>query len=195
MFLSYSVDAPAAYCGTIRALSALHQHQEATAATALFESRVKELRIANGLTQADVAEKHNVTPGFFSNVEKGRSAMSLRLLIYYAQLTGCTLDMLVGEMVPDYRATALDHELQSAVANLTEEQKKGACNTQNPRRLALVAKNERAVYRLIHRPYLTYITQLCRRSSRRELNSVSRKIRAKSYDILRYFMAFRAKSV
>ena len=92
----------------------------------LLAERVKELRIANGLTQADVAEKLNVTPGFISNVEKGRSAMSLRLLIYYAQLTGCTLDTLVGEMVPDYRTTALDHELQSAIANLTEEQKKKA---------------------------------------------------------------------
>ena len=92
----------------------------------LLAERVKELRIANGLTQADVAKNLNVTPGFISNVEKGRSVMSLRLLIYYAQLTGCTLDTLVGEMVPDYRATALDHELQSAVANLTEEQKKKA---------------------------------------------------------------------
>ncbi len=92
----------------------------------LLAERVKELRIANGLTQADVAEKLNVTPGFISNVEKGRSAMSLRLLIYYAQLTGCTLDMLVGEMVPDYKTTALDHELRAAMENLTEIQKKKA---------------------------------------------------------------------
>ena len=90
----------------------------------LLAERVKELRIANGLTQAEVAEKLNVTPGFISNVEKGRSAMSLRLLIYYAQLTGCTLDMLVGEMVPDYRTTALDHELQAAISDLSEDEKR-----------------------------------------------------------------------
>ena len=85
--------------------------------------RVKDLRIANGLTQAEVAEKLNVTPGFISNVEKGRSAMSLRLLIYYAQLTGSTLDMLVGEMVPEYKATSLNHELQAAISRLNDGQK------------------------------------------------------------------------
>ena len=57
----------------------------------LLAEKVKELRIANGLTQAEVAEKLNVTPGFISNVENGRTAMSLRLLVYYAELTGCTL--------------------------------------------------------------------------------------------------------
>ena len=35
----------------------------------LLAEKVKKLRIENGLTQADVAEKLNVTPGFISNVE------------------------------------------------------------------------------------------------------------------------------
>ena len=90
----------------------------------LLAEKVKELRIANRLTQAEVAEKLNVTPGFISNVEKGRSAMYLRLLIYYAELTGCTLDALVGEMIPEYKDTALDHELQSAIQRLPEDMKK-----------------------------------------------------------------------
>ena len=90
----------------------------------LLAEKVKELRIANRLTQAEVAEKLNVTPGFISNVEKGRSAMSLRLLIYYAELTGCTLDALVGEMIPEYKDSALDHELQIAIQGLPEDMKK-----------------------------------------------------------------------
>ena len=90
----------------------------------LLAEKVKELRIANGLTQAEVAEKLNVTPGFISNVENGRTAMSLRLLVYYAELTGCTLDALVGEMMPKYKATALDHELQAAISALSEEEKR-----------------------------------------------------------------------
>ena len=90
----------------------------------LLAEKVKELRIANGLTQAEVAEKLNVTPGFISNVENGRTAMSLRLLVYYAELTGCTLDALVGEMMPEYKATALDHELKAAISALSEEEKK-----------------------------------------------------------------------
>ncbi len=90
----------------------------------LLAEKVRELRISNGLTQADVAEKLNVTPGFISNVEKGRTAMSLRLLVYYAQLTGCTLDSLVGEMMPEYRSSALDHELQTAISALSEDEKR-----------------------------------------------------------------------
>ena len=43
--------------------------------------KVKQLRIANNLTQSDVARELNVSPGFI-NVETGRTAMSLRLLIY-----------------------------------------------------------------------------------------------------------------
>ena len=46
--------------------------------------KIKELRISMDLTQAQVAEALNVTPGYISNVENNRTAMSLRILIYYA---------------------------------------------------------------------------------------------------------------
>ena len=49
--------------------------------------------------------------------------MSLRLLIYYAKLTGTTLDMLVGDMIPEYRDDALDHAVMEAVKDLTAAQK------------------------------------------------------------------------
>ncbi|MFR6582726.1 MAG: helix-turn-helix domain-containing protein [Ruminococcus sp.] len=49
-------------------------------------SRMKELRIKMKLTQAEVAKALNVTPGYISNVENNRTAMSLRILIYYARL-------------------------------------------------------------------------------------------------------------
>ena len=45
-------------------------------------SRMKELRIKMKLTQAEVAKALNVTPGYISNVENNRTAMSLRILIY-----------------------------------------------------------------------------------------------------------------
>ena len=85
--------------------------------------KVKQLRIANHLTQADVARELSVSPGFISNVENGRTAMSLRLLIYYAKLTGTTLDMLVGDMIPEYRYDALDHAVMDAVKDLSAAQK------------------------------------------------------------------------
>ncbi|MCR4654415.1 MAG: helix-turn-helix domain-containing protein [Eubacterium sp.] len=85
--------------------------------------KVKELRIQNGLTQNQVAAELHVTPGYISNVENNRTAMSLRVLSYYAKLTGITLDSLVGKIEPEYRPTALDHELQNTISILTEEEK------------------------------------------------------------------------
>ncbi len=96
--------------------------QEAKESSAL-SLKVKQLRIANNLTQSDVARELNVSPGFISNVENGRTAMSLRLLIYYAKMTGTTLDMLVGDMIPEYREDALDHAIMEAVKDLTYPQK------------------------------------------------------------------------
>lgn len=47
-----------------------------------YGSMIKELRIQNGLTQNQVAESLGVTPGYISNVENNRTAMSLRILMY-----------------------------------------------------------------------------------------------------------------
>ena len=91
--------------------------------------KVKALRIKNGLTQNQVAAALHVTPGYISNVENDRTAMSLRVLSYYAKLTGITLDALVGEIEPEYQETALEHELQNAIAGLKEEDKKKLLDT------------------------------------------------------------------
>ena len=91
--------------------------------------RVKELRIANGLTQNQVAEALHVTPGYISNVENDRTAMSLRVLSYYAKLTGITLDSLVGMVEPEYEATALDHEILTVLSAMTNEQKRRLLDT------------------------------------------------------------------
>ncbi|MDO4621590.1 MAG: helix-turn-helix transcriptional regulator [Eubacteriales bacterium] len=91
--------------------------------------KVKELRIKNGLTQNQVASELHVTPGYISNVENNRTAMSLRVLSYYAKLTGITLDSLVGKIEPEYLPTALDHELQNLIAQLTDEEKQRLLRT------------------------------------------------------------------
>ena len=83
-----------------------------------YGTLIKNLRIQNGLTQNQVAEALGVTPGYISNVENGRTAMSLRILTYYARLVGCSLDSLVGELEPDYAETALDRELYQAIVKL-----------------------------------------------------------------------------
>lgn len=92
-------------------------------------ARIKELRISMDLTQAQVAEALNVTPGYISNVENNRTAMSLRILIYYAKLMNITLDSLVGRVEPEYETTALDNELIELIRNMSDENKLKLINT------------------------------------------------------------------
>ena len=66
-------------------------------------AKVKKLRIAHGLTQEDVAKALEVTPGYISNVENGRNLMTLRMLSYYAELTGVSLDYLAGSVDKSYQ--------------------------------------------------------------------------------------------
>jgi len=86
--------------------------------TETYGTMIKDLRIKNGLTQNQVAESLGVTPGYISNVENNRTAMSLRILTYYARLVGCSLDSLVGELEPEYAETALDRELYQSIIKL-----------------------------------------------------------------------------
>lgn len=83
-----------------------------------YGTMIKNLRIKNNLTQNQVAEALDVTPGYISNVENGRTAMSLRILTYYARLVGCSLDFLVGELEPDYYETALDRKLYETILKM-----------------------------------------------------------------------------
>ena len=94
-----------------------------------YGTLVKNLRIENGLTQNQVAESLGVTPGYISNVENNCTAMSLRILTYYARLVGCSLDSLVGELEPEYAETALDRKLHQAITRLDMDTKKKLLKT------------------------------------------------------------------
>lgn len=94
-----------------------------------YGARIKELRIKMKLTQADVARALNVTPGYISNVENNRTAMSLRILIYYAKLMNISLDSLVGQLEPEYEASALDNELMSLISGFSDETKQKLIKT------------------------------------------------------------------
>ena len=94
-----------------------------------YGSLVKNLRIANGLTKNQVAKSLGVTPGYISNVENNRTAMSLRMLTYYARLIGCSLDELVGELEPEYTETALDRKLYQAMIKLDTKTKEKLLKT------------------------------------------------------------------
>lgn len=92
-------------------------------------SRMKELRIKMKLTQAEVARALNVTPGYISNVENNRTAMSLRILIYYARLLNISLDSLIGRIDSEYRETALDREISEQVQKMEIPQKQKLLKT------------------------------------------------------------------
>ncbi len=90
-----------------------------------YGDQIKAYRIKLGLTQSQVAAEMEVTPGYISNVENGRTAMSLRFLIYYAKIMGITLDELVGNLEPQYAPTSLDNALMAEISKLnTSEQEK-----------------------------------------------------------------------
>jgi len=91
--------------------------------------RIKDLRISSSLTQEQVASSLDVTPGYVSNVENGRTAMSLRMLIYYARLTGVTLDYLVGNVDDSYHSTSLDNEILLLTQNLNDTEKQKLIDT------------------------------------------------------------------
>lgn len=94
-----------------------------------YGKMVKNLRLQAGLTQNQVAESLGVTPGYISNVENNRTAMSLRILTYYAKLVGCSLDSLVGELEPEYSETALDRRLYDMILKLDTDEKEKLLKT------------------------------------------------------------------
>lgn len=94
-----------------------------------YGTLIKKLRIEHGLTQNQVAESLGVTPGYISNVENNRTAMSLRILTYYARLVGCSLDSLVGLLEPEYTETALDRKLYEAILELDTDTKEKLLKT------------------------------------------------------------------
>lgn len=94
-----------------------------------YGERIKEYRISLGMTQGQIAKELEVTPGYISNVENGRTAMSLRLLTYYAKLMNVSLDTLVGQLEPDYKSTAIDNALNNEISKLNEEQKEKLLQT------------------------------------------------------------------
>ena len=91
--------------------------------------RVRELRIAKGLTQDQVAKELNVTPGYISNVENNRTAMTLRMLIYYARLTGVSLDSFIGSIDSSYKETSFDNELTELIRSLNPDEKEKLIKT------------------------------------------------------------------
>ena len=93
-----------------------------------YGETIRDIRVACGFTQSFVAENLGVTPGYISKVENDRTTLSLRLLKKYAELTGVTIDSIVGQLDSDYKETAIDNALITRIADLSEEDKERLLN-------------------------------------------------------------------
>ena len=91
--------------------------------------RIRQIRLENNLTPEQVAKSLDATPGYICNVESGRTAMSLRMLVYFAKLTGSSLDELVGAIEKDYQPNAQDHQIMKLCSKLDEDQKERLIKT------------------------------------------------------------------
>ncbi|MGN0362317.1 MAG: helix-turn-helix domain-containing protein [Bilifractor sp.] len=90
---------------------------------------IKKLRIEKRLTQNEVASELHVTPGYISNVENSRTAMSIKVLCYFADICNITVDELLGRTIPEYHENALDNKLTSVIHSLSDDEKEKLLDT------------------------------------------------------------------
>lgn len=88
-----------------------------------YGGKIRELRISRGLTQNDIANMMHVTPGYISNIENGRTSMSLRMLIYFAKAMDMSLDALVANIDPEYQVMTIDKEILDCISKMSNEDK------------------------------------------------------------------------
>lgn len=89
--------------------------------------KMKELRVAQGITQDKVANDLGTTVAFVSNVENNRTKLNLRVLTYYSNLCHVSVDTLLDAGKPDdaekWSDTVVDKEIMKVLANYTQEEK------------------------------------------------------------------------
>uniref|UniRef100_I5ASY5 Putative transcriptional regulator n=1 Tax=Eubacterium cellulosolvens (strain ATCC 43171 / JCM 9499 / 6) TaxID=633697 RepID=I5ASY5_EUBC6 len=90
---------------------------------------LKILRKHLGKTQREIADDLNCTPGYISNMETGRTALSTRVLSYYARKSGMTIDDILAGKTPGYDRSYADIQLQEAVTHLSYTKKKCLLDT------------------------------------------------------------------
>jgi transcriptional regulator with XRE-family HTH domain len=91
--------------------------------------KVRQLRLEKEMTQEEVAKALGVTPGYISNVENNRTLCTLKVLIYFAELTNVSLDYLAGSVVEDYRSRSQDYEVLRLLHKFPIEMKEKVIET------------------------------------------------------------------
>ena len=87
----------------------------------LIGRHIKEIRSAKGLTQADLAEKIDVSTPHISRIESGAKRPSLETLIKTATVLGTTIDvLLLGNQAGD--RTTYQGELKDIMKGLSDRE-------------------------------------------------------------------------
>ncbi len=85
-----------------------------------FADRLRQLRIARGLTQTRLAELLQMTPRSYNRWERGGNTPHLEMLIRIADILQVSLDELVGRIEPQDEPMIRNHELHDLVRQLDE---------------------------------------------------------------------------
>ncbi|WP_331491839.1 helix-turn-helix transcriptional regulator [Clostridioides difficile] len=81
--------------------------------------RIKIARIRKKLTQDTVSELINITPSHMSNIETGKSTVSLQTLIAIANVLGVSIDELLCDVILDSKVI-FEKELSEVLKDCSE---------------------------------------------------------------------------
>ncbi len=86
-----------------------------------FSSRLRELRLKSGKSQADICKALDVKQGTYSTWELGKYEPPLRLVVQIAQLFGVTTDYLLGASVATEDSLGKLDGLKNAIRKVLDE--------------------------------------------------------------------------
>ena len=86
-------------------------------------ARIKEERLRNRLTQEQLAEQVGVTTAFIGHIERAERSLSLETLVRISIALGVTIDYLTSDFVKPQSDDVFIEELQSLLADKTNQQK------------------------------------------------------------------------
>ena len=84
--------------------------------------KIKEQRIARGLTQDNLAEKVSCNTSHVSNIENNHTKVSLNVLLAIANVLNTSIDYLLSDQYEN-TSLALDNEILRALKGLDNEKK------------------------------------------------------------------------
>ncbi len=83
--------------------------------------RLKQFRKEKGITQETIANDLGVTVAYISNIENNKVKMNLKVLSYYANLLGVSIDYLL--YTDRSKVSSLDAEILKMMEYFTDDEK------------------------------------------------------------------------